>query len=325
MMRHPTKNHRLPLLIGAFLVFSACVPAGGDQDLLKNDNNYPNHTFASGRIAVNAVKTKSLNETGNTGKLKTGENESLSDFAAAADRNRETEKSLRWLFGKKPQIGWYLYKPLIAEEIGVELNAPAAKFAEALARWQKSRYGDAANGILDEGTLFDFLGEWQKRRLFARGVAESKELVIAPPSDFYDSGRDEALRHVDRETYDAYLRMVRAAAADLSLKLKSDKKGKLAPDERFLKIISAFRTREYQEKLRAASPKSGTAGLAVNSPHFTGRALDIYVGGDPVSTVDANRAVQIDTPVYQWLVKNAGKFGFRPYFYEPWHWEYVPD
>ena len=24
-----------------------------------------------------------------------------------------------------------------------------------------------------------------------------------------------------------------------------------------------------------------------------------------------------------WLVQNADKFGFRPYFYEPWHWEYA--
>jgi LAS superfamily LD-carboxypeptidase LdcB len=59
----------------------------------------------------------------------------------------------------------------------------------------------------------------------------------------------------------------------------------------------------------------------VNSPHFTGRALDVYVGGDPVDTKDANRAIR-STPAYQWLVRNAERFGFRPY-YEPWHWEYV--
>jgi D-alanyl-D-alanine carboxypeptidase len=42
-----------------------------------------------------------------------------------------------------------------------------------------------------------------------------------------------------------------------------------------------------------------------------------------VSSADGNRLVQTRTPVYRWLVKNAQKFGFRPYFYEPWHWEYV--
>ena len=99
--------------------------------------------------------------------------------------------------------------------------------------------------------------------------------------------------------------------------------GELAAGEKYLKVISAFRSREYQNHLRKQSPNSGRAGLAVNSPHFTGRALDIYVGGEPVSTKDDNRAIQTETRVYRWLVKNAARFGFRPYFYEPWHWEYV--
>jgi LAS superfamily LD-carboxypeptidase LdcB len=47
------------------------------------------------------------------------------------------------------------------------------------------------------------------------------------------------------------------------------------------------------------------------------------VGGDPVETKDPNRALQVQTRVYQWLVRNAERFGFRPYYYEPWHWEYV--
>jgi LAS superfamily LD-carboxypeptidase LdcB len=47
------------------------------------------------------------------------------------------------------------------------------------------------------------------------------------------------------------------------------------------------------------------------------------VGGEPVNTKDENRALQTHGPVYRWLVKNASSFGFRPYFYEPWHWEYV--
>jgi len=75
--------------------------------------------------------------------------------------------------------------------------------------------------------------------------------------------------------------------------------------------------------LRRQSPNAGSAGLAVHSPHTTGRALDLFVGGDPVDTKDSNRAIQVNTPAYRWLVRNAERFGFRPYFYEPWHWEYV--
>jgi len=97
----------------------------------------------------------------------------------------------------------------------------------------------------------------------------------------------------------------------------------LAPAEKYLKIVSSFRSHEYQERLRKQSPNAGRAGLATNSPHFTGRALDLYVGGEPVETKDSNRALQIQTPVYQWLVRNSERFGFRPYYYEPWHWEYT--
>jgi LAS superfamily LD-carboxypeptidase LdcB len=118
--------------------------------------------------------------------------------------------------------------------------------------------------------------------------------------------------------------MIAAAIADPTLKLAHTSADQLATKEQYFKIVSAFRSREYQDNLRRKSPNAGSAGLAVNnSPHFTGRALDLYVGGSPVDTKDANRAIQVNTPAYQWLVKNAERFGFRPYFYEPWHWEYV--
>lgn len=96
--------------------------------------------------------------------------------------------------------------------------------------------------------------------------------------------------------------MIAAAAADLSL----------ATSEKFLKIISACRSPAYQAQLRRQSPNAGRAGLARHSPHFTGRALDLYVGGEPISTRDDNRALQTQTKVYRWLVKNDGNFGFFP-------------
>jgi LAS superfamily LD-carboxypeptidase LdcB len=154
----------------------------------------------------------------------------------------------------------------------------------------------------------------------------SSELLTVPTVDFYDVSRPDELRQVHRDTYVAYKKLVAAAIADKSLNLANKDRDELAASEKFLKIVSSFRSREYQDKLRRESPNSGRAGLAVgNSPHFTGRALDIYVGGEPVITKDENRAIQINTKIYLWLVKNAGRFGFKPYFYEPWHWEYAPD
>ena len=37
----------------------------------------------------------------------------------------------------------------------------------------------------------------------------------------------------------------------------------------------------------------------------------------------ASRRHMAQGATYRWLVANAGRFGFVPYVYEPWHWEYV--
>ncbi|MDX6612883.1 MAG: zinc D-Ala-D-Ala carboxypeptidase [Blastocatellia bacterium] len=246
-----------------------------------------------------------------------------SPFIAAAKRNASLRYDLNWAFGGKPQRGWYLYIRLINRLLDTDRDAGSEGFARHVARWQEKQ-GLAASGVLDEETLFKMIAEWQGKRLKDRTPAQPDQLLTAPISDFYDPTREEALRLVERQTYAAYKQMVRAALKEKSLGLAHGAdKGELAATEKYLKIISSFRSREYQEKLRRESPGSGGAGLAVNSPHFTGRALDIYVGGDPVDTKDSNRAVQVQTPVYRWLVRNAERFGFVPYCYEPWHWEYV--
>jgi D-alanyl-D-alanine carboxypeptidase len=241
--------------------------------------------------------------------------------AEAARRNAVLSNELTWKFGGKQQRGWYLYTPLIKKLINTKNEVSSTHFAQAVGRWQaKSKL--AASGIIDEETLYAMIKAWQEARLKDRTVASPDQLITAPISDFYDPTRAEELRQVERRTYEAYKRLVSAAVEERSLGLGRTGSG-LAAGEKYLKIISAFRSPEYQEKLRRQSPNSGSAGLAVNSPHFTGRALDLYVGGDPVDTQDSNRAVQVQARVYQWLVRNADRFGFRPYCYEPWHWEFV--
>ena len=243
-------------------------------------------------------------------------------FASAANENASLRNELTWNFGGKQQRGWYLYDLLIGETLDVHDDSETTDFAESLAKWQKKR-GLTADGVLDEEALMALVSTWQSNRLKNKAAATPDQLLTAPPTDFYDPSRADELRQVERNTYAAYKKMIAAAIADPSLKLAHAAPGELAPGERYLKIVSSFRSREYQENLRRKSPSAGSAGLAVNSPHFTGRALDLYVGGDPVDTKDSNRAIQVNTPVYRWLVRNADRFGFRPYFYEPWHWEYV--
>jgi zinc D-Ala-D-Ala carboxypeptidase len=239
-----------------------------------------------------------------------------SNFKKAADLNAQLKNDLKWTFGGKAQTGWRLYVPLIQHLIKTEAAPESEKFAAALAVWQR-KSGLEATGVLETETLARMVRYWQSRRLNSSIYPASNEIFSAPIMDFYDPTRSPELLKVRHDAYAAYKQMVAAARADKSLNLKSETK--------FLKIISAFRSREYQEQLRRQSPNSGRAGLAVNSPHFTGSALDIYVGGEPVSTRDDNRAAQIETPVYKWLVKNAERFGFVPYYYEPWHWEYAPQ
>jgi len=233
-------------------------------------------------------------------------------FTAAAASNATLRNELTWTFGGKQQRGWYLYDLLINKTLDSQNDTITNDFASTLATWQKKR-GLSSDGVLNEDSLMAFVSQWQGNRLKDRTPATADQLLTAPSSDFYDPERTPELRQVERNTYEAYKRMMTAAAAEL----------KLDPSDQYLKIVSAFRSREYQDELRRKSPNAGSAGLAVNSPHFTGRALDLYVGGSPVDTQDSNRAIQVNTPAYRWLVRNAERFGFRPYFYEPWHWEYV--
>ena len=230
--------------------------------------------------------------------------------SSAAMSNATLRNELTWTFGGKQQRGWYLYDLLISQTLDYHDDTITDKFATTLARWQKKR-GLAADGVLNEDSLMSLVSQWQSNRLKDHTPATADQLITAPTSDFYDPTRAPELRQVERNTYEAYKRMFAAATSELGT------------SGEYLKIVSAFRSREYQEDLRRKSPNAGTAGLAVNSPHFTGRALDLYVGGSPVDTRDENRAIQVNTPAYRWLVRNAERFGFRPYFYEPWHWEYV--
>lgn len=241
---------------------------------------------------------------------------------SAAARNASLQNELEWELGGKQQRGWYLYVPLIRHLLKTQNDVDTNGFAMALERWQrKARLNPS--GVLDKETLYSMISEWQRSRLKERGSPPPDQLTTGSPHDFYDPSRLDELRQVEKKTYAAYKRMIAAALTDPSLRLARGADGGLAPSEKYLKIVSAYRTPQYQDQLRRKTPEAGRAGLAVNSPHFTGRALDLYVGGDPVETKDSNRAVQIKTDAYQWLIKNAERFGFRPYFYEPWHWEYV--
>jgi D-alanyl-D-alanine carboxypeptidase len=236
--------------------------------------------------------------------------------------NTRLQNEMDWIFGGKHQTGWSLYSLLIAQNIGAgDAKPQTPEFAAAVAQWQRQHQVSGNSGVIDVSTWGELMQEFQSRRIKDRQPSE--HLVTIPIEDCYDETRELELRKVDLATYEAYKRMVAAAIVDLSKDPRTAEG--LTSSNKFLKIISAYRSPEYQAELRRRSPNATSAALAVSSPHSTGKALDIYVGGVPTSTENGNRAIQVATPVYQWLVKNAIRFGFRPYFYEPWHWEYNPS
>ncbi len=304
------KYYILPIIIVAVL----CIGVG-IGDFLKSTIYGQNALFPTGAPAqVPSIETEQIIVVKNTSPA--------APFALTATENIRLRDNLVWNFGAKQQRGWYLYAALIRQTVGTEAGEATADFARAVTVWQTNN-GLPETGVIDRETLEKLIEFWQSRRVRSSVYPAESDLLTAPINEFYDPTRSVELLRVERETYRAYKKMTAAAA--LELKLKTDKNGELAAGENFLRIVSAFRSREYQAKLRAASPQSGRAGLAVNSPHFTGCALDLYVGGEPTITKDYNRAEQVKSPAYQWLVKNAARFGFYPYFYEPWHWEYAPQ
>src|SRR5438309_11037040 len=108
--------------------------------------------------------------------------------------------------------------------------------------------------------MYSFQWNSDDQDLHSFPTRRSSDLLVAPVSDFYDTSRPDELRQVERETYAAYKRMVAAAVADPTLGLRHTASGELAPEEKFFKIVSAFRSREYQAHLRQQSPNSGRAG-----------------------------------------------------------------
>jgi hypothetical protein len=179
----------------------------------------------------------------------------IAPFADAAAQNSLLRNDLTWSFGKKGQRGWYLYDLLIGETLNISHNASSVDFAATIAGWQKQK-GLSASGILDEDSWMALVMQWQANRLKDKTPATPDQLLTAPTSEFYDPSRLDELRQVERNTYTAYKAMLAAAIADPTLKLAHTSPSELASTEKFFKIVSSFRSREYQEKLRRESPNA---------------------------------------------------------------------
>jgi hypothetical protein len=242
----------------------------------------------------------------------------------AAQANGISLYTLEWSPFGSAEWGWETYTPLIQREIGSPCDPASPAFAEALAGFQ-ARYGLMATGQFDQSTFQVFRGLWQERRPFvmARVRGECPEpppislLAYLSPQEEHAERMTRLLR---RDVLEAYRRMAAAARAEAPA---------IAADPELMQIFSGFRDPEADAARCAAQGNCDGLRRAVCSPHRTGTAIDIHVGhveGMGVDSTDPlSRRHMAEGPAYRWLVVNASRFGFTPYVFEPWHWEWTGD
>lgn len=244
-------------------------------------------------------------------------------FAEAAAKNAELIDTMPWAPFGVPENGWEIYAPLIQRELGANCGFGTARFAEALAALQ-ARHGLEADGVFGPDTFNVLKGLWQERRPFVMARVRG-ECPQAPASYIMTNlpGREDTYGREDRrlrgDALAAYRRMLDAARRD----------GVLSRDPKALTIFSGYRQPDADGERCAIEGNCDGRRRAACSPHGTGYAVDLNLGFLPGSRIDstdpANRLYQTRTEAYRWLVRNAHRFGFVNYVFEPWHWEWAGE
>jgi LAS superfamily LD-carboxypeptidase LdcB len=253
----------------------------------------------------------------------TGPCQAAPAFAAAAAQNAASLTSASWSVFGRAETGWEIYAPLTAHEIATACGPDQPGFAEALSVWQK-QHGLPSSGVMDPVTLKALNILWLRRRPFVEasghGVCPPPppafRLAYATPSEGY------LTKPIQMRTtaLGAYRQMIAAARQDLP---------SMAADKRLLTIFSGYRDPVDDAARCAKDGNCGTITKANCSAHRTGLAMDVFLGAAPgfvpESSADPNRLYQSRGEVYRWMVANAPRFGFVPYPFEPWHWEWTGE
>lgn len=243
-------------------------------------------------------------------------------MAEAARANAASLATVEWAPFGAPERGWDVYAAEAAREIGTRCGPETPAFAAALATWQREKKLPAT-GQLDAATFEAMRVAWMLRRPFVQATRSGgcpaspaeATLATAGPNDGY-WGKAVQLRPGALE---AYRRMRAAARREVP---------EVAADPRLLALVSGYRG-PGEEARRCAGGGCGGPARASCSAHRTGLAVDLHLGAAPgfesTSSADENRSWQAATPAYRWLVRNAHRFGFVSYPYEPWHWEWTGE
>jgi hypothetical protein len=244
-------------------------------------------------------------------------------WSEAARRNAATLDTINWAPFGRQEVGWRIYAPVVAAAAGTVCGPTEPGFADAWARWQRTR-GRSVTGVVSEADFIAMKNDAHGRRPFVRVRGQGVCPPPPAPTNLVTAGATEGYKgkavQMRPKVLAAYRKMVAAARAE---------DPRIAADPDMLDVFSAYRSPDYDAARCERDGNCQGVTRAKCSPHRTGLALDLVVGSTPPygvdSSADPNRLHQSQTPAYQWLVKNAGRFGFVNYLFEPWHWEYVEE
>ena len=240
----------------------------------------------------------------------------------AAQANAISLRTLEWSPFDASELGWETYLPQLQQVIGSRCDPSSPGFAETLAGFQQ-QYNLTPTGQFDRATFTVLRGLLQERRPFVMARLRGEcppppplnQLAYLDPAEEHAERNTRLLRH---DVLTAYRQMVATARAEVP---------EIAANPELLKIFSGFRDPEADAARCATERNCDGVRRAVCSPHRTGTAVDLYVGHMPGMGVDSTRPMSrhymSQTMAYRWLVANAGRFGFTPYLFEPWHWEFT--
>jgi hypothetical protein len=241
-------------------------------------------------------------------------------WADAAARNAASLATLAWAPFGRAEAGWAAYGPLVQREAATGCAPGTEAFAAAFAAWQAA-HGLPPTGVVDAPAAEALKAAWQDRRPFVRrppGTCPPTPDVIAQARP--GEGLEGKAVWLAPGALAAYRRMAAAARAEVPA---------LAGDPQVLTLFSGYRSPTLDAARCAAEGNCDGIARAACSSHRTGLALDLYLGRAPGfmadSTAQPNREFLSRTPAYRWLVRNAGRFGFVNYAFEPWHWEWTGE
>ncbi len=239
---------------------------------------------------------------------------------AEAAANAATLETAAWSPSGPVETGWAAYAPLAAREVGAACGPGSTAFAQKLAAW-RAAHGLGAGGVMDAPTLKAMVVTWLLRRPFVQATRRGECPPAPDPTGLATALPGETLGGKAVQAAPAALEAWRRLRATARAE-----RPEIAADPGLLAIASGFRG-PAEEAARCASRGCDTVSRSRCSAHRTGTAFDLVLttapGAAALSTAEADRKALARTPAYLWMAANADRFGFLPYPYEPWHWEWA--